>query len=112
MNNKKVILIDLDGVLNEYQGDFDKEFIPPMREGVYEFLEKLYENFEIKIFTTRNKLLTAKWLIQNEIDKFILDITNTKDLAFLYVDDRCIRFNSDYLKIIDEIINFKIWYKK
>jgi hypothetical protein len=32
-------------------------------------------------FTTRNKLLTAKWLIENDIDKYIEDITNTKDLA-------------------------------
>ncbi len=36
--SKKTILIDLDGVLNEYVGNFDKEFIPPIKQGAKEFL--------------------------------------------------------------------------
>ena len=80
-NLKKIILIDLDGVLNTYTGKFDKDLIPPIKEGAKEFLENLSKDYIIKIFSTRNKLLTAKWLIKNNIDKFIEDITNTKDLA-------------------------------
>ena len=29
---RKTILIDLDGVLNEYTGDFDKDYIPPIKD--------------------------------------------------------------------------------
>ena len=36
--SKKTILIDLDGVLNEYVGNFDKEFIPTIKQGAKEFL--------------------------------------------------------------------------
>lgn len=82
MKNKKTILIDLDGVLNYYQGNFDKNYIPEIRSGAYCFLEKLSKQYLIKIFTTRNKILVVKWLIRNNIDGFIDDVTNTKDLAF------------------------------
>ena len=51
---KKTILMDLDGVLNTYDGNFDKNFIPPIKDGAKEFLQNLSENFDIKIFTTRN----------------------------------------------------------
>ncbi|MBR1942399.1 hypothetical protein IJ843_01535 [bacterium] len=46
---KKTILIDLDGVLNTYNGKFDKDFIPPIKDGAKEFLQNLSENFDIKI---------------------------------------------------------------
>ena len=108
---KRVILIDLDGVLNEYTGKFEKELIPDMKIGADLFLEKLAQEFEIKIFTTRNKLLTAKWLIRNNLDKYVEDITNTKDLAWLYVDDITVCFEGDYLKTFDNIKNFKPYWK-
>ena len=109
---KKTILIDLDGVLNSYTGDFNKDLIPPIKRGAKNFLKKLAGKFSIRIFTTRNKLLTAKWLIENDIDKYIEDITNTKDLAWLYIDDRCLTFNDDFSDLINRIDNFKPYYKE
>ena len=47
---KKTILIDLDGVLNTYTGEFKKEHIPPIKRGAKKFLEKLSKKFVIKIF--------------------------------------------------------------
>lgn len=114
MNNKifrKTILIDLDGVLNTYEGNFDKTFIPPIKEGAYDFLKTLSEKYEIKIFTTRNKLLTAKWLIENKLDEFVEAVTNVKDICWLYIDDRAIKFNGNYQNLKSEIENFKVWYK-
>ena len=35
---KKTILIDLDGVLNDYVGNYDKDFILPIKAGAKEFL--------------------------------------------------------------------------
>ena len=108
---KKTILIDLDGVLNEYTGGFDKNYIPPMKAGAKDFLKSLSENYEIKLFTTRNKILATKWLVENDVDKYFEDITNTKDLAWLYIDDRCINFNGDFNNLISSIDTFKPWYK-
>jgi hypothetical protein len=108
---KKTILIDLDGVLNTYTGKFDPNFIPPIKDGAKEFLENLSKNYEIKLFTTRNKILASKWLIENKIEHFFQDITNTKDVCYLYVDDRCITFDGDYNLLKNKIENFKVWHK-
>ena len=110
-NFRKTILIDLDGVLNEYTGDFDKDYIPPIKDGAKEFLENLSKNFDIKIFTTRNKILATKWLINNSIDQFVADITNVKDLAWLYIDDRCINFDGNFENLSNNINNFRPWYR-
>ncbi len=111
-NYKKTILIDLDGVLNNYNGCFNEKIIPDVKQGAYEFLQKLSLEYNIKIFTTRNKLLTAKWLIDNNLYNFIDDITNIKELAYLYVDDRCICFNNDYIDTISQIKSFKTYWNK
>ena len=39
---RKTLLIDLDGVLNDYIGNYDKDFIPPIKVGVKEFW-KIYQ---------------------------------------------------------------------
>ena len=109
--HKKTLFIDLDGVLNEYNGKFDEKYIPPIKNGAYKFLKNLSENFEIKIFTTRNRLLTSKWLIENDLDKFVTDITNVKDAAFLHIDDRCICFGGKFEDTILQVNNFKPYWK-
>lgn len=74
---KKKILIDLDGVLNDYGNEaFDEHKIPKVRNGAKEFLEELNKTAELYLFTTRNLMLSAKWLIQNELDKYFIDITH------------------------------------
>lgn len=108
---KKVLLVDLDGVLNNYNGKFDPSYIPSIKLGAYEFLEKISKDYVIKIFTTRNKLLVAKWLINNKVDCFVSDITNFKDIAYLHIDDRVVCFNGDYEKILEEIRGFKVYWK-
>ena len=108
---KKTILIDLDGVLNTYTGNFDKDFIPPIKEGAFEFLQNLSKDYQIKLFTTRNKLLASKWIIDNKLSDYIDDVTNTKELCYLYIDDRCINFNGNYQDLTNQIEQFKVWYK-
>lgn len=111
MTKKKTILVDLDGVLNEYNGNFDENIIPEIKDGANEFIQNLHQNFTIKIFTTRNKILTTKWLIKNNLDKYISDITDVKEPAYLHIDDRCICFDGNYNNTINQIQNFKPWYK-
>lgn len=108
---KKTILIDLDGVLNKYDGNFDKNFIPPIKEGAYEFIKELSEDYNIKIFTTRNRILASEWIIKNNLKGYIDDITNVKELSYLLVDDRCIKFDGKYDNLKQQIDNFKVWYK-
>jgi len=109
---KKTILIDLDGVLNTYTGNFDKNFIPEIKGGAFEFLKDLSNEYEIKLFTTRNKLIASKWVFDNNLEKFITDITSEKQLAWLYIDDRSITFNGNFKELKNNIDNFNVWYKK
>lgn len=108
---KRTLLIDLDGVLNKYTGSFDENYIPEPKEKTRGFLEKLSQNFELRLFTTRNKILASKWLIEHKLDKYFKDITNVKELSWLIIDDRCLKFEGDYEKLIYEIEGFKPWYK-
>ncbi len=59
---KKKILIDLDGVLNEYGKEkYDENYIPEIKTGAFEFLDKLSK--DTKLITNyslkSNKSLTS-----------------------------------------------------
>lgn len=105
------ILVDLDGVLNTYSGGFDENYIPPIKSGAEEFLAVLSQKYVVKVFTTRNRLLVSKWLMQNGLDKYVSDVTNVKEPAFLHIDDRALTFGGDYGETLKNIENFKVWYK-
>ena len=109
---KKKILIDLDGVLNEYGKEpFDENFIPDIKAGAEEFIKELSEIAELYLFTTRNMLLSSKWLVENNLDKYFKDVTNIKLPSYLYIDDRCICFRGKYKQTLDEIKSFKVYWK-
>lgn len=109
----RTLLIDLDGVLNTYTGNFNPDFIPPIREGAKEFLATLAaNNYEIKIFTTREKSLAQKWVEENQLSQFVAEVTNKKDPAYLIIDDRCLTFKGDYQNTLTEIRTFLPWFKK
>ena len=95
----KKILIDLDGVLNEYGKEkFNENYIPEIKVGAYEFLETLSKRAELYLFTSRNLILATKWLISNNLDKFFKDVTNVKLPSYLYIDDRMICFKGVIIK--------------
>jgi hypothetical protein len=109
---RKKILIDLDGVLNNYR-KFDENVIPEIKHGAKEFIEKLFNLgvYDLFLFTTRNKILAVRWLIDNDLEKYFKDVTDIKMPAYLYIDDRSIKFNGDYNKTLDEITNFEVYWK-
>ena len=109
---KKKILIDLDGVLNNYGKDiFDENSIPEIRAGAKNFLENLSEKYELYLFTSRNLILTTKWLIDNNIDTYFKDVTNIKIPSYLYIDDRTVCFKGDYKQTLEDIKNFKVHWQ-
>lgn len=109
---KKIISIDLDGVLNEYKGNYIENEISPIKAGAYEFLEKLSKDYIIEIYTVRNKELCEKWLKQNKLNHFIRKVTDAKNpYTSVFLDDRAITFNGNYDNAYNEIINFKPFWK-
>ena len=109
---QKKILIDLDGVLNEYGKEpFDEKFIPKIKSGAKEFIKELSKIGELYLFTTRNLLMSANWLIDNKLNSYFKDITNVKLPSYLYIDDRCVCFKGNYNETLKEIENFKVYWK-
>ena len=109
---KKRMLIDLDRVLNEYGREkFDESYIPKMKFGAYSFVSQLSDIAELYLFTSRNLLLASKWLIENDLDKYFKDVTNIKLPSYLYIDDRTICFRGNYSQTLEEIKDFKVYWK-
>lgn len=111
MKYKPTILIDLDGVLNTYDGNYQEGYIPPIKEGAKDFLEKIYESYTLILFTTRNKNIAQIWLRENNIEKYFKRTTNKKLPAYLIIDDRCVCFNGDYIELLSNIEHFMPSYK-
>ncbi len=112
IKTKKRILIDLDGVLNEYgKAPFDENYIPEIKKGAKDFIKELSTFAELYLFTSRNLLLCAKWLINNNLDIYFKDITNIKIPAFLHIDDRSICFDGNYQNTLKNIKQFKVYWK-
>lgn len=107
----KTFLIDLDGVLNDYNGNFDENTIPKMKAGAKEFLTELSKYGELYLHTTRNLKLSVKWLIENNLDIFFKDVINIKIPCYLHIDDRAICFKGNYKDTLNEIENFRVYYK-
>ena len=108
---KKAIAIDLGGVLDEYMGKYDVNKIPDIRNGAKEFIIKLSKDYKLILFTTRDSKLAKEWLIKNNIDKYFSDITNTKPLAYIYLDDRALKFDGNYDDTLNAIKNYKVYWK-
>ena len=110
---KKRILVDLDGVLNNYGTEkFDENYIPKIKNGAEEFLKNLSKNAELYLFTTRNQKLAKQWLVDNKIDKYFKKVTNKKLPAFLQIDDRTVCFNGDFETTLNEVKKLKAYWKK
>jgi len=109
--HKKTILFDLDGVLNTYDGIHNKNYIPPIKDGAYNLIKELSDDYKIVIFTARNTLIASRWIIENGLDKYVENVTNIKEPSYLIIDDRSINFDGDYERLKKKIKNFEVWYK-
>jgi hypothetical protein len=109
---KKKIYIDFDDILSNYDDWEDVRNLAMPKKGVNNFLEKLSKNYKIYIFTTKNREIVYKWMIRHHLNDYIEDVTNKKGAAFVYIDDRAIKFDGDYSKILNELENFKPHWQK
>lgn len=110
---KKIISMDLDGVLNTYTGNFEKDKLSPVKEGAYEFLEDLAKDYRIEIFTVRDRELTLEWLKKNNLINFIENITDKKNpYATVILDDRAVKFEGNYNKTLNDIKTFSTYWQQ
>ena len=101
----------LDGVLDEYTGKYDENKIPDIRNGAKDFIIKLSKDYKLILFTTRESSKAKDWLIENDINQYFSEITNIKPPAYIYLDDRALKFDGNYDKTLEEIKNYKAYWK-
>lgn len=111
----KTLAIDFDGVLSAYTGwKGDTAPLDPPLPGAIEFLnECVHHDFEVVIFTTRREQLIHEWLAEHAPPdvQALIQITNEKPPAWLYIDDRCFLFTGTFPSMT-EMENFKAWWQK
>jgi hypothetical protein len=108
MAERPLVCVDLDGVLNTFDGWRGADYFHPPRPGAREFLEKLNAlGYEIVIFTVRWRPHVEQWLDENGLFGLVSRVTNEKPAAHAYVDDRAICFRGDFDSAVDQIRGFR-----
>jgi hypothetical protein len=115
---KATICIDFDGVIHSYtSGWVDIATIPdPPVKGAFDAIYEYMKHFVVCIYSSRSVepagiLAMEKWFANHgfkEVDK--LYFPDKKPPAFITLDDRGITFTGTF-PTVDEIKNFKPWYK-
>lgn len=108
--SKPTVCVDFDGVLNTYKGWVNEDYLYEPREGAKQFLETLSEDYTVVIFTVRDKKKVNEWL--NQYDMPFSIITDRKVGAVAYIDDRGLRFEGSYEKVLYELRNFKTHWQE
>ena len=107
-SQKPVVCVDLDGVLNTYDGWRGPEFFHDLRPGADRFLRQLNEaGFAVVIFTVRYTPWVEGWLAQNGLAPLVSAVTDRKPPAHVYLDDRAICFTGDFGQALGEILTFR-----
>lgn len=98
----QTLSIDFDGTICKYQPFKDGKIWQKPNEGAPEIIQKLYERFNIVVFTCRAR---PDWpdieRAKNEISLWLMkynipfdEITGVKPIATAYIDDRGLRFTN------------------
>ncbi|WP_323736285.1 hypothetical protein PXD04_10440 [Methanosphaera sp. ISO3-F5] len=111
-NNKPIVAVDYDGVLNQYEGWKGENHLPQPIKGVEQFLQKLSEEYNVVIFTCRDNKKVREWLREYELDKYVYAVTITKPQAVAYIDDRSIRYDGSYSEVLDQLSGFQTWWEE
>lgn len=91
---KQTIAIDFDGVIHNYNlGWLDGSIYDGLKKGAKEAIDLLSKEYEIIVFTSRpNTIEVDEWLKKHGIK--VKEVTNTKPIARVYIDDRGLRFEN------------------
>lgn len=111
MGYKPTICLDFDGVLNNYHG-YDKNNLGEIRPGAEEFLKRLSINYNVIIFSVRPFPRIVEWLKKYDLVEYVWDVTSQKQPAHAYIDDRALCFEGDYKKTLEDLKDFKPYWKE
>ena len=105
---RPIVCVDLDGVLNAFDGWRGADYFHPPRPGAREFLKSLHDaGYRVVVFTVRWAPHVESWLTRHDLGPYVWRVTDKKPPAHVYVDDRAICFDGDFQKTLERIGGFK-----
>ena len=109
--SERIVSIDFDGVISTYDGWKGEDYLGKPINGAKEFIEKLIKaGFTPVIWTTRDKRKIEKWLKGNKFPD--IEVTSTKYPSTVYIDDRCIQFKGNFKKLIKDLKEYDVYWRK
>lgn len=117
---KQTVVFDFDGVIHSYTSGWKGPLIipdPPV-PGIEDALKDIHDaGYEIIIVSTRCRYFggieaISLWLEEYALEDYIDDIREEKPAAIVYIDDRAICFDGKSDTLLEQIRQFKPWYKK
>jgi NLI interacting factor-like phosphatase len=114
MADREIVCVDLDGVLNDFDGWRGADYFHPPRPGAREFLENLNSlGYDVVVLTVRWPPHVEQWLEKWDLRTLVSTVTNQKPAAHAYLDDRAICFRGDFNSALDQIRRFEAhWESK
>lgn len=107
LSRRPTVCLDLDGVLNLYDGWRGEDHFADPREGAQEFLQALSLRHRVVILTTRDSGKVWTWLRRHRLSLDVDEVTDRKPPAVVYVDDRAVCFDGSFDGLAERIAAFK-----
>jgi hypothetical protein len=107
-DNRPIVCVDLDGVLNLFDGWKSAEYFHPPRPGAAAFLCRLNGmGYRVVIFTVRWAPHVEQWLREHGLTEYVSEVTDKKPPAHVYIDDRAVCFEGDFDSALGKVAEFK-----
>lgn len=108
----RTVCLDFDGVIHSYQSGWKgaTTIVDPPIHGVDRAIDKLRKDFRVVVYSARcqtedGRLAIEQWLAKHRIE--VDEVCSSKPPAFVYVDDRAIRFTGNWPETIEQIHQFR-----
>lgn len=100
---RNIVLVDLDGTICHKPRDL--EHFARFKKGALNSIRKIKKlGFEVVLYTARSNLgPVEKFVASTPLRDLVVRVTNKKENAILFIDDRGYRFNGDWVKEMQEI---------
>lgn len=109
--SENIVSIDFDGAISIYDGYKGADHLGKPIKGAKEFIAKIIKaGFTPVIWTTRGREQIEKWLKDNDFPD--IEVTSDKYPSTVYIDDRCVQFNGSFKKLIQNLRQYDVYWRK